>query len=383
MARLPEQSIDTLFADPPYNLQLEKPLHRPNESKVEGVNEDWDKFASFQDYDAFNHAWLTQARRLLKKDGTLWVMGSYHNIYRLGALLQDLGFWILNDVLWVKTNPMPNFHGRRFTNAHETLLWCAKERNSRYRFNYRALKQLNGEKQMRSDWHLPICNGKERLRDKDGAKVHPTQKPLSLLYRVLLSSTRAGDVVLDPFCGSGTTAAACRRLGRRYIGIERDAGYARAARQRLKSIKPSPPEQECLLLPEPREQARDVPFSALLENGLLSPGEKLESACRQYQALVTSEGLLSREQRRASIHQWAAELAGRTSCNGWTYWYHLQEPKKQKEPQAVRVPLQDLREALRETLRKPLRKSLHANKKVETPTEDTHEQPVLRPQDRG
>ena len=357
MARLPERSVDVLFADPPYFLQLSKPLHRPNESKVEGVEEEWDRFASFSDYDAFNRAWLTQARRLLKDDGTLWVMGSYHNIYRLGALLQDLGFWILNDVLWIKTNPMPNFHGRRLTNAHETLLWCAKERGARYRFNYRALKQINDEKQMRSDWHLPICNGKERLRDKEGAKVHPTQKPLSLLYRVLLASTHAGDVVLDPFCGSGTTAAACRRLGRHYVGIEREERYVRAARRRLRSVKTVSPDQECLLLPEPRQQARDVPFAALLENGLLTPGERLESACRRYHALVTSEGLLSREQRRASIHQWAAELVGRTSCNGWTYWYHLQDKgqgqdkDKNQEQQAVRVPLDDLREKLRKIWR--------------------------------
>ena len=359
MPQLPAQSIDTLFADPPYFLQLEKSLHRPNETKVHGVEESWDKFNSFQDYDAFSHAWLTQARRLLKDDGTLWVMGSYHNIYRIGAILQNLGFWILNDVLWVKTNPMPNFQGKRFTNAHETLLWCSKKRGARYRFNYRALKQLNGDKQMRSDWHLPICNGAERLRDKNGAKIHSTQKPLSLLYRVLIASTRVGDVVLDPFCGSGTTPAACLRLGRHYIGIEREAPYVRAARKRLKGLQPTPPKsslgQECLLLPEPREQARDVPFSALLENGILLPGEKLESPCRQYQALVTSEGLLSREQRRASIHQWAAELAGRTSCNGWTYWYHLQNTNKQNinTPLStpLRVPLNDLREALRKAWR--------------------------------
>ena len=372
MQRLPAQSVDAVFADPPYFLQLDKPLHRPDETKVDGVSEAWDKFADFQEYDNFNRAWLTQARRILKDNGTLWVIGSYHNIYRIGALLQDLNFWILNDILWVKTNPMPNFHGRRFTNAHETLLWCSKTRNARYRFNYRALKQLNGEKQMRSDWHLPLCNGKERLRDKDGTKIHPTQKPLSLLYRVLLASTHVGDIVLDPFCGSGTTPAACRRLDRRYIGIEREAHYVRAARQRLKRIPPAT-SQECLQLPEPRQQARDIPFAALLENGLLLPGDKLESACRQYQALVTSEGLLSRNQRRASIHQWAAELAGRTSCNGWTYWFH-----PQKQQHATRVPLQELREHLRTISRatqKPVKEPYSpAEAKEETASEEVEEE---------
>ena len=324
MAQMPAQSIDTIFADPPYFLQLDKELKRPNESTVEGVKQAWDKFDSLQDYDSFSEKWLLQAKRLLKANGTIWVMGSYHNIYRLGGLLQDLGFWILNDIVWVKNNPMPNFLGRRFTNAHEVLLWCAKDKNSKHRFNYRALKKLNDEKQMRSDWRLPICSGKERLRKGDGKSLHPTQKPIALLYRVILSSTAAGDVVLDPFCGSGTSLATCKMLGRKYIGIEREVEYANAAQARLAETS-SPADAEALFLPEPREQARDVTFATLLENGWLAPGEKLESKCRKFQASITSDGDLTHRQRRASIHRLAAELAGRQSCNGWEYWHYQQK----------------------------------------------------------
>ena len=351
MAKMPAQSVDAIFADPPYFLQINKQLKRPNESSVNGVTNDWDKFDSLQDYDSFCEAWLRQAKRLLKNDGTIWVMGSYHNIYRLGGLLQDLGFWILNDIVWVKNNPMPNFLGRRFTNAHEILLWCAKDKNSKYRFNYRALKKLNNDKQMRSDWHLPICSGKERLRNPNpnpnnpsnpsnpsgggggggggGGALHPTQKPMSLLYRVIVASTKVGDVVLDPFCGSGTSAAVCKMLERKYIGIEREQKYLTAAQARLdamaESIAASGVEKdiEAMFQPEPREVARDIPFAALLENGLLEPGEKLESKCRKFQASINADGDLTHQKRRASIHKLAAELAGRQSCNGWTYWHYL------------------------------------------------------------
>ncbi len=376
MARLPAQSVDTIFADPPYFLQIEKELKRPNETAVEGVTNAWDRFDSIHDYDNFSEKWLLQAKRLLKDNGTIWVMGSYHNIYRLGRLLQDLGFWILNDIVWVKNNPMPNFHGRRFTNAHEVLLWCAKGKNSKYRFNYRALKKLNGDKQMRSDWRLPICSGKERLRSKDGKSLHPTQKPISLLYRVIVASTKVGDVLLDPFGGTGTSVAMCKMLGRKYIAIEREPEYVKAAQERLEQIaeNSSEADAETLFLPEPREQARDIPFAALLENGLLAPGEKLESKCRKFQASITADGDLAHLQSRASIHKLAAQLAGRQSCNGWTYWHYQAQKNVQKKsadkksadktltkPRASsnaivgektrRVPLDELRQALRATLK--------------------------------
>src|SRR5437763_1412772 len=235
MKAMPEASIDMIFADPPYNLQLEGELHRPNHSRVDGVEEAWDRFADFATYDRFTTAWLACARRLLKPDGTLWVIGSYHNIFRVGAQLQDLGYWILNDVVWRKTNPMPNFRGRRFTNAHETMIWCARDRESRYRFNYEAMKSLNDDLQMRSDWLLPICNGGERLKSADGRKAHPTQKPEALLHRVILAATQPGDLVLDPFFGTGTTGVVAKRLGRRYIGLERDKAYVSVAEKRLKA----------------------------------------------------------------------------------------------------------------------------------------------------
>src|SRR6185437_8124530 len=219
MAGLPEASIDLVFADPPYNLQLRGELQRPDQSRVDGVDADWDKFAGFAEYDRFTRDWLGAARRLLKPDGALWVIGTYHNVFRIGAILQDLGFWMLNDVVWRKSNPMPNFRGRRFTNAHETLLWCARGRESKYTFNYEAMKALNDELQMRSDWFIPVCGGPERLKGGDGAKAHPTQKPEALLHRVILASTRPGDTVLDPFFGTGTTGAVAKRLGRGFIGI--------------------------------------------------------------------------------------------------------------------------------------------------------------------
>src|SRR5215468_3403168 len=233
MAALPAASVDLVFADPPYNLQLKGDLKRPDDSRVEAVDDDWDKFASFAEYDAFTCAWLAACRRLLKPAGTLWVIGSYHNIFRVGAALQDLGFWILNDVVWRKSNPMPNFRGRRFTNAHETLIWAAREQTSRYTFNYEALKAGNEDVQVRSDWTIPLCTGEERLKQADGAKLHPTQKPEALVARVILAASRPGDVVLDPFFGTGTTGAVAKRLGRSFIGIEREKSYARAAEKRI------------------------------------------------------------------------------------------------------------------------------------------------------
>ena len=318
MARLPAASIDLVFADPPYNLQLSGELHRPNNSRVDGVDDDWDKFAGFDDYDRFTRAWLGACRRLLKPNGGLWVIGTYHNIFRIGAALQDLGFWILNDVIWRKTNPMPNFRGRRFTNAHETLLWCAASRETRYTFNYEAMKALNDELQMRSDWLIPLCNGPERLRDGGGKKAHPTQKPEALLHRVLLASSRPGDIVLDPFFGTGTTGAVAKRLGRRFIGIERDPAYAALARRRIGEI--SPAASEAVVLESRREMPR-IPFGSLVERGFLAPGEVLVDAHRRWSARVRADGSLISAEHRGSIHSVAAQVQGAPACNGWAFWH--------------------------------------------------------------
>ncbi len=312
-------SVDMVFADPPYNLQLSGDLRRPNDSLVDGVSDDWDKFATFAAYDEFTKNWLMAARRVLKKDGTLWVIGSYHNIFRIGTQLQDIGFWILNDVVWRKTNPMPNFRGRRFTNAHETLIWCAREKESRYRFNYDAMKALNEGLQMRSDWLLPICNGKERLR-QDGCKVHPTQKPEALLYRAILAATQPGNVILDPFFGTGTTGAAAKKLGRNFIGIEKDPVYAEFARERIEAIT-AVTDPELLHTPSKRNEPR-IPFGSLVERGLLAPGDLLFDAQRRFHAKIRSDGDLSFMDQRGSIHQIGALVQGSPSCNGWTFWHY-------------------------------------------------------------
>jgi modification methylase len=317
MQALPEACVDMVFADPPYNLQLEGALHRPNHTLVDGVDEDWDRFDGFAAYDRFTESWLSAARRLLKPDGTLWVIGSYHNIFRVGSRLQDLGFWILNDVVWRKTNPMPNFRGRRFTNAHETLIWCARDREARYSFNYESMKSLNEELQMRSDWLLPICNGAERMKDGDGRKLHPTQKPEALLHRVVLAATKPGDLILDPFFGTGTTGAVAKRLGRRFLGIERDAGYAAAARKRLAATLPA--EAEVIDIRARREEPR-IPFGWLVERGLLAAGDLLTSANRRWTAKVRADGTLIAADHRGSIHQVAAALQGLPACNGWQFW---------------------------------------------------------------
>jgi modification methylase len=315
---LPAGSVDMVFADPPYNLQLENELLRPNNSVVDGVDEAWDRFDGFADYDRFSEAWLTAARRALKDDGTLWVIGSYHNIYRVGARLQDLGFWILNDVVWRKTNPMPNFRGRRFTNAHETLIWCAKDKAARYTFNYAAMKALNEELQMRSDWLIPICSGGERLKDGDGRKAHPTQKPEALLHRVVLAATKPGDVVLDPFFGTGTTGAVAKRLGRRFIGIEREQEYAALAKARIAVVEPAP--AELVTTPAKREEPR-IPFGTLVERGLLKPGDVLIDASGRHKAKVRADGTLISADARGSIHQVGAQVQGAPACNGWVFWH--------------------------------------------------------------
>ncbi|WP_025287202.1 site-specific DNA-methyltransferase [Granulibacter bethesdensis] len=319
MQMLPTGSVDCIFADPPYNLQLRGELRRPDESIVDGVDDDWDRFTDYAAYDAFSRAWLTECRRLLRKDGTIWVIGAYHNIFRLGTILQDLGFWILNDVVWRKANPMPNFRGRRFTNAHETLIWAARGQDSRHRFNYQAMKTLNDDVQMRSDWFLPLCTGSERMRNDHGLKLHPTQKPESLLYRVLLSSTAPGDVVLDPFLGTGTSAAVAKRLQRSFIGIERHPAYAEAAIGRLRSVEPAPLDN-LNIMPSRREQKR-VPFGSLVEQGLLPMGSILMDRLRRVSALVQADGSIASGAHRGSIHQVGAAVQNAPSCNGWTFWF--------------------------------------------------------------
>lgn len=327
---LPDKCADLVFADPPYNLQLTGELYRPNQTRVAAVTDAWDQFASFAEYDAFTRRWLTACRRVLKDTGALWVIGSYHNIYRVGAIVQDLGYWIINDVVWVKTNPMPQFRGVRFANAHETLIWAKKSaEQTRYTFNYRALKAANDDRQMRSDWVLPICGGRERLKDADGVKVHSTQKPESLLYRVLLASTRPGDLVIDPFFGTGTTGAAAKKLGRRYLGIERDPAYAAAARARLDAI-PAPAHVDDAAIYAGISSGRAaprLPFAALLEAGLLLPGQPLmfdRDAARS--AVVLADGTLRLpDGRTGSIHQLGAMISGAASCNGWEHWYYADE----------------------------------------------------------
>ncbi len=326
MTKLPAGSVDLVFADPPYNLQLQGDLKRPDDSKVDAVDDDWDKFSSFSAYDDFTRAWLMAARRAMKPSATLWVIGSYHNIFRVGSILQDLGFWILNDVMWRKTNPMPNFRGRRFTNAHETMIWAARDQNAKgYTFNYEALKAGNEDVQVRSDWTLPLCTGEERLKGRDGKKVHPTQKPEALLARVILSSSRPGDLILDPFSGTGTTGATAKRLGRQFIGIERDPAYAAAAEARISKVEPMP---EASLAPfvTAREAPR-VAFASLIERGMIKPGETVFDAKRKVSALVRAEGALQLGSAVGSIHRIGAVAQGAGACNGWAYW-HVERNKK-------------------------------------------------------
>src|SRR5215207_4146486 len=324
MNKLPADCVDLVFADPPYNLQLQGDLKRPDDSKVDAVDDDWDRFSSFAAYDAFTKAWLGACKRVLKPSGTLWVIGSYHNIFRVGSILQDLGFWILNDVVWRKSNPMPNFRGRRFTNAHETLIWASRDQDTRYTFNYEALKAGNEDIQVRSDWTLPLCTGDERLKGLDGKKLHPTQKPEALLARVLLSSSRPDDLILDPFNGTGTTGAVAKRLGRRYIGFERDPVYAKEAEARIAAIEPLP---EASL--KPFMTARDAPrvaFSELIERGMISPGTKLVDAKKRHGALVRADGAIMLGDKVGSIHRIGAVAQGSEACNGWTFW-HIETKK--------------------------------------------------------
>ncbi|MEO1719072.1 MAG: DNA methyltransferase [Pseudomonadota bacterium] len=318
MRSLPDASVDLIFADPPYNLQLAGDLLRPNNSVVDGVHQAWDQFASFAEYDTFSKAWLAEAQRLLKPNGAIWVIGSYHNIFRLGTTLQDLGYWIQNDVVWLKTNPMPNFRGKRFTNAHETLIWAGRDRKARVTFNYEAMKAFNDDVQMRSDWLIPICSGPERLKDDTGRKAHPTQKPEELLRRILLATTNEGDVVLDPFFGTGTTGAVAKSLGRHWIGIERDADYVKAARERIDNVAPIDPALR-QTIPSKRHEPR-VPFGTIIDLGMLKPGDVLTDARKRHSAHIRVDGSLSSDGRSGSIHRLGAELQGKQACNGWTFW---------------------------------------------------------------
>jgi len=319
MKSLPDESVDLIFADPPYNLQLGGDLHRPDNSKVDAVDNDWDQIGDFDAYDLFSCAWLEEARRVLKPNGALWTIGSYHNIFRVGSFLQDMGFWILNDVIWRKSNPMPNFKGTRFTNAHETLIWASKTKDAKPTFNYAAMKALNDGVQMRSDWTLPICAGGERLKNKEGKKAHPTQKPESLLHRVLLATSNPGDVVLDPFFGTGTTGAVAKKLGRHYIGIEADATYADVARKRIAAINPS--SEDALKVTQSKRALPRIAFGSLVEAGLLKPGDTLYCSQGRRTAQVRADGTVVAGGESGSIHQMGAHVQGAPSCNGWTFWH--------------------------------------------------------------
>jgi len=320
LGTLPAESVDLVFADPPYNLQLEQELARPDQSRVDGVDADWDKFSSFSDYDSFTAGWLSAVRRVMKPEATLFVIGSYHNIFRVGRTLQDLGFWILNDIIWRKSNPMPNFRGRRFTNAHETLIWAARCPTAKgYQFNYEALKAGNEDCQVRSDWIFPLCTGAERLKDAQGHKTHPTQKPEALLARILLAASRPGDLVLDPFLGSGTTGAVAKKLGRGFIGIERDPAYATAAAARIASVERFP-DAAIAAVPSKRSEPR-VAFAALVEAGLLAPGAVLADEKRRHSAIVRADGTLLLGGIAGSIHKIGALVQGLPACNGWTFWH--------------------------------------------------------------
>ena len=319
MKTIPSKSVDLIFADPPYNLQLKDTLYRPDQTTVEAVTQDWDKFNTYKEYDNFTEQWLKESKRILKKGGALWVIGSYHNILRVGTSIQNHGFWILNDIIWHKTNPMPNFRGTRFTNAHETLLWCTTSREAKYTFNYQNLKELNDGKQMRSDWYIPICSGKERLRENNNQRSHPTQKPEALMYRIILSSTNKGDIILDPFLGSGTTAVVAKRLQRNFIGIEQDKEYISLAKKRLKQTKVL--NDEVVKMKKSRKDLPKVPFGELVEQGIIPPGAVLTDKKEKYKATVTVDGSLKINNISGSIHKVGATIQGLSNCNGWDFWH--------------------------------------------------------------
>ena len=335
LKKIPDKTFDLVFADPPYNLQIGKKLKRPDDSKVNGVNDKWDQFKNFNDYDNFCKLWLTESKRVLKDNGSIWVIGTYHNIFRLGYHIQNMEFWILNDVIWRKNNPMPNFRGTRFTNAHETLIWASKNKKSKYTFNYQSLKCLNDDLQMRSDWTLPICNGNERIK-KNGKKVHSTQKPESLLYRILLASTNKGDFVFDPFLGTGTTAVVAKKLGRNYFGIENEKKYFKTAKQRLeKTIKM---EDHYLDTIKNNKSKPRIPFGSLVELGIVKPGMSVFDYKKKINAKIMADGSIKYQNSEGSIHKVAAKIIGAESCNGWTYWHYNNNGSM--------LPIDDLRQRL-------------------------------------
>ena len=319
LKKIPSKTFDLVFADPPYNMQIGEKLTRPDDSKVDGVNDKWDQFDNFKDYDNFSKSWLIECKRVLKDDGAIWVIGSYHNIFRLGYHLQNLGYWLLNDVIWKKNNPMPNFRGTRFTNAHETLIWASKNKKSKYTFNYQSLKCLNDDLQMRSDWTLPICNGKERLKKK-GKKVHSTQKPEALLHRIILATTNKGDVVFDPFLGTGTTAVVSKKLGRDYYGIEKNKKYYKASLDRINKTKKI--DDDCLDTIENNKTKPRIPFGSLVELGIIKPGALLMDPKKKINVRIMADGSVKYKNSEGSIHKIAAKIMGMDSCNGWTYWHY-------------------------------------------------------------
>ena len=338
LRKIPDKTFDLVFADPPYNMQIGDKLTRPDDSKVDGVNDKWDQFSSFEHYDKFSKSWLKECKRILKDSGSMWVIGTYHNIFRLGYHMQNLNYWILNDVIWRKNNPMPNFKGTRFTNAHETLIWASKNKKSRYTFNYQSLKCLNDDLQMRSDWTFPICNGKERLK-KNGKKVHSTQKPEVLLHRIILATTKKGDAIFDPFLGTGTTAVVAKKLGRKYFGIEKNKKYFDAANERINNAKII--EDNYLDVVQNSKSKPRVPFGSLIEMGIIKPGTMLFDQKKKYNAKIMIDGSLKHQQTEGSIHKVAAKILGAESCNGWTYW-HYQSGNSLK-------PIDELRNKLRPT----------------------------------
>jgi len=344
MQQMPDHSVDLVFADPPYNLQLQNKLYRPNRTLVDAVDDEWDQFASFESYDEFSRAWLTECRRVLKENGAIWVIGSYHNIFRLGAIMLDLGYWFLNDLIWYKTNPMPNFRGSRFTNATETLIWAKRDaEQKKYTFNYQAMKNMNGGKQMKNVWRIPICTGAERIKE-DGKKAHSTQKPEALLYRVIVASTRPGDLILDPFFGSGTTGAVAKKLKRHFIGIERETDYVTIARRRISAIPDDDVLPEALEVISRRDLPR-IPFSRLIENGFIQPGQQLFTPDSQTIAHVKADGHLIINGSSGSIHQMAAQVTGKDSFNGWDFWHF-----RDRDGELVKI------DALRSEYRKKIEK---------------------------
>jgi len=318
LKNIPDNSVDLIFADPPYNLQLNGELFRPNQTKVDAVNDEWDKFNSFEEYDRFTFLWLKECKRILKENGSFWVIGTYHNIFRVGKIMQDLGYWILNDIVWIKTNPMPNFKGTRFSNAHETLIWATKKEKSKYTFNYKSMKIYNDDKQMRSEWYIPICQGKERLKDENGNKLHSTQKPEELLFRIIISTSKAGDVVLDPFAGSGTTCVVAKRLKRKFIGIEKEQKYIKAA---IKRVKNTSVIEDDLLSLKVEEKKPKVPFGNLIESGFIEIGENLYSKDLKYKAKVLANASIKHNGEFGSIHSISAKILNKASNNGWKFWY--------------------------------------------------------------